>query len=240
MVFQANKAEISCIENELLTSGMVKAVECEFIFNEDWDGLGKTAVFECGNVQIDMLIVDDMVILPHEVLAEENIGKLLRVGVYGISEDGTVIIPTIYCMTSKVHRGVDPSGDPSVDPTPTLFEQIMADNALTREVSTEARDDAIGAKDIAVAAKEAAVSASETAVDAKDAALISEQHASESASEAEHYADVAQQGAEASGYVYFNINDEDGEMYVTTAGHIGEDVDFEVNENTGELEVIYT
>lgn len=240
MVFQANKAEISCIENELLTSGMVKAVECQFIFNEDWDGLGKTAVFECGEVQIDVLIIDDMALIPHEVLVEENIGKLLRIGVYGINGSGTVIIPTIYCVTGKVHRGADPSGDPSVDPTPTLFEQIMADNALTREVSTEARDDAIDAKDLAVAAKETAVSASETAVDAKDAALISEQNASESASEAEHYADVAQQGAEASGYVYFDINDEDGEMYVTTVGHIGEDVDFEVDENTGELEVIYT
>lgn len=57
---------------------------------------------------------------------------------------------------------------------------------------------------------------------------------------AEFYADLAQQGAETAGYVYFEVDNSDGCMYVTTAGHIGEDVDFEVNEETGMLEVIYT
>lgn len=56
---------------------------------------------------------------------------------------------------------------------------------------------------------------------------------------AKHYAYLSEQGAEASGYVWFDINDSDGCMYVTTAGHIGEDVTFEVNENLGILEVIY-
>lgn len=55
-----------------------------------------------------------------------------------------------------------------------------------------------------------------------------------------HYAEVAQQGAEMSGYVFFDVDDEDGCMYVTTAGHIGEDVTFEVNEQEGILEVIYS
>lgn len=57
---------------------------------------------------------------------------------------------------------------------------------------------------------------------------------------AEFYADLAQQGAETAGYVFFEVDNSDGCMYVTTAGHIGEDVDFEVNEETGMLEVIYT
>lgn len=56
----------------------------------------------------------------------------------------------------------------------------------------------------------------------------------------EFYAALAQQGAETAGYVFFEVDNSDGCMYVTTAGHIGEDVDFEVNEETGMLEVIYT
>ena len=92
-----------------------------------------------------------------------------------------------------------------------------------------------------------AETAREGAEDAQTAAEIaqrkaeqSEKAAKESEDNAEHYADVAQEGAETAGYVYFEIDNEDGCMYVTTAGHIGEDVDFEVNEETGMLEVIYT
>lgn len=55
---------------------------------------------------------------------------------------------------------------------------------------------------------------------------------------AKHYAEVAQQGAEAAGYVWFDINDETGEMMVTVTDNLAEDVSFEINENTGELEVI--
>lgn len=57
---------------------------------------------------------------------------------------------------------------------------------------------------------------------------------------AKHYAELASQGAEKSGYVFFDVNDEDGCMYITTVGHIGEDITFEVDEEQGILEVIYT
>ena len=54
---------------------------------------------------------------------------------------------------------------------------------------------------------------------------------------AKFYAGVAQQGAEASGYAWFNVNDEDGEMYVTITPNLAEDVSFLVNESIGTLEV---
>lgn len=82
--------------------------------------------------------------------------------------------------------------------------------------------------------------AREAAETAQQKAEQSELNSKESEENAEHYADVAQQGAETAGYVYFEINNSDGCMYVTTAGHIDEDVTFEVNEELGILEVIYT
>lgn len=56
---------------------------------------------------------------------------------------------------------------------------------------------------------------------------------------AKHYAEVAQQGAEESGYAWFDVNDQDGEMYVTITANLEEDVSFAVNETLGILEVTY-
>ena len=54
---------------------------------------------------------------------------------------------------------------------------------------------------------------------------------------AKFYAEVAQQGAEHSGYAYFDIDNNDGCMYVTVADNLDTEVEFQINENTGELEV---
>jgi hypothetical protein len=55
---------------------------------------------------------------------------------------------------------------------------------------------------------------------------------------AKHYAELAEQHANIAGYVFFDVNDEDGELYATVADSLDEDLGFEVNEETGELEVI--
>lgn len=52
------------------------------------------------------------------------------------------------------------------------------------------------------------------------------------------YAEAAAQHADAAGYARFDINDQDGEIYVTVANNLNNDLTFEVNENTGELEVV--
>lgn len=141
---------------------MVKAVECRFAFNDEWDNLGKTAVFSCGCVTKDIMIIDNKAILPHELLVTDNIGEIVYVGVYGIDGEGNVIIPTVKCRAGILREGTDPMDDPDADPTPTLFEQIMADNAKTRTESGEnaekaetAAEDAIEAKGKAESAKEA-------------------------------------------------------------------------------------
>lgn len=61
--------------------------------------------------------------------------------------------------------------------------------------------------------------------------------AAQSAEDAEHYADLAAQSADAAGYAEFAINDEDGQMYVTVANNLDNDLTFAINENSGELEV---
>lgn len=59
----------------------------------------------------------------------------------------------------------------------------------------------------------------------------------EDTNNAKFWALVAQQGAEHSGYAIFDVNDQDGQMYVTITDPLANDVSFSVNENLGTLEV---
>ena len=56
---------------------------------------------------------------------------------------------------------------------------------------------------------------------------------------AKHYAQLAAQGAEKSGYAWFDVHDDDGCMYVYISDNLSEDVAFAVNEASGVLEVTY-
>ena len=192
MIFSATKAVLRCVDKEVLTSGMQQAVKCVFSFSRDWDDLGKTAVFICGDVHKDMVISDGQVIIPHEVLTDANVGKMLRVGVYGIDGSGNVVIPTIMCSAGEVLPGADPFEDHSADPTPTIWEQMLADNAETRRVATEERATTEEARDTALEAKEEA----ETARDEAKGARAGAEDAQTAAEEAQRKAEAAKAAAE--------------------------------------------
>lgn len=53
------------------------------------------------------------------------------------------------------------------------------------------------------------------------------------------YAQVAQQGAARSGYAYFYTDEQTGEIIATVADNLDEDIRFEINETTGEMEVMF-
>ena len=156
-------------------------------------------------------------------------------------------------FTTRISRSLDQEGE-LPEPYESMIEDLIEAAA---NITTDA--------DRAETARDAAETAQGKAEDAQEDAEQSEQNAKESEDNAEAYATraqswaeggtgtrsgedtdnaeywagLAQQGAEYAGYVYFEVDQSDGCMYVTVAGHIGEDVDFEVNEETGQLEVIY-
>lgn len=204
MIFIANKAGMRCVEKETLTSGMLHAVTCMFNFSPDWDGLGKTAVFECGNVVKDQAVLNNRADIPWECLVAANVGKHLRVGVYGINGDGDVIIPTVYCNAGDVvERGADPAGDPSIDPSPTVYQEVLADNAATRQKA----DEAIAAGSAAVAAKEAAETAQGKAETAQEKAEQAQSNAEAEALKSEGRASGTQNGEPVeSGSPYYHNN----------------------------------
>lgn len=61
--------------------------------------------------------------------------------------------------------------------------------------------------------------------------------AQQSANDAEQYADLAAQHAESSGYAYFEVDNESGEMYVTVTDGVDDNIHFDIDEETGILEV---
>lgn len=97
----------------------------EFIFDDAWEGLNKTAVFRANGKSLDVLNVTDAVAVPWELL--KNPGCRLWAGVYGTNSDGSLQIPTIWADLGIIQPGADPSGDESADPTLPVWEQIRAE-----------------------------------------------------------------------------------------------------------------
>lgn len=105
-----------------ITSGTV-GLPVEFTFDSQWDGLTKMAVFRAGNITKDVVNPGEGTTVPWEVL--EKPGPWLSIGAYGSNEDGTVVIPTIWANVRPIHNGVDPDGDPSVDPTIPIWQEML-------------------------------------------------------------------------------------------------------------------
>lgn len=123
LTFRFSGAEgVMAPEDEILTAGMVgKEVKLEF--SEDWDGLSKIVVFSNGSVTADVVCTGEMVVIPAKIL--EKPLKRLTVGVYGVSGDGKLVIPTVRAEGPVIKPGVDPSGDPATDPELPIWAQIQ-------------------------------------------------------------------------------------------------------------------
>lgn len=128
------------------------------------------------------------------------------------------------------------------------------DAAESAQNAAESAQAALDAKNAAEAAQQAAEGSQSSAAGSAEAAAESESNAEAWAvgerggepvadtdptylNNARHYALVAQQGADKAGYVFFNVDNSDGEMYVTITENLAQDVTFSVNETIGELEV---
>ena len=118
-------ATASAAEREVYTSGTVGAT-LRFEFDGAWDGLAKTAVFRFGSVTYDVPEsewTDGECVIPHECLAVS--GDELMCGVYGVSQDGETVIPTVWVRLGYVQSGADPSGDESTAPTLPVWAALQ-------------------------------------------------------------------------------------------------------------------
>lgn len=108
------------------------------------------------------------------------------------------------------------------------------------EAATSIKEDVVSDEDSRRHAEASAQEAEAMALLAKSWAVgETEVRENEDINNAYFWARVAQQGAGKSGYAYFYIDVDSGEMIATIAYDLDEDVKFEINEEIGELEVIF-
>ena len=86
-----------------------------------WKQLNVTAVFK-SNVTKDVTNISDTVIIPPEVV--ESSETDLYMGLYGISEDGTVAIPTFWVKLGTIVDATDPCGDESTNSSLPIWAQL--------------------------------------------------------------------------------------------------------------------
>ncbi len=102
----------------MLLTNVRKQFECEFEFDEQWDGLELSAVF-VGSGSYQCPIVDGSCIVPAEIQR----GKYFSLGVVGVAEDKTYVTNLAMVLMAE--------GVPMVDlensvPTPSVWESYMA------------------------------------------------------------------------------------------------------------------
>lgn len=127
-----------------LTSGMVGATVTFAFSGTVWQSLRKIAVFRAGSVRRDVEETDwsgSVCTIPWECLSEAD--ERLLVGVYGMDEAGTVVIPTVYADCGWIWPGADPAGNPAADPTGPFYAGLLAE-ALEKAKASGAFDGPAG------------------------------------------------------------------------------------------------
>lgn len=124
----------------LITAGSAGLDTCEFEWSAEWSGFAKTVVFRSGNVTASKVLVADneVVQIPSKCLITPNIP--LEIGVYG--QLGENKMPTIWCVAiNRVAIGTAPS-DTGPDPTPSAYEQWVAQVQAYRDTAMQAASSA--------------------------------------------------------------------------------------------------
>ena len=158
-----------------ITSGMVGAT-VSIEYDSTWDGLNKQVVFKTA---FQTFSAEDNTI-PHELLKISD--TVLRVGVYGYTDDGTIVIPTVYADLGRILQGADPIGETPAKPTPPVWNrlQIQIDElGSSVESARTAADNAAGKAEEASTKAAAALGQAETASECAAEAAINAESASE-------------------------------------------------------------
>ena len=123
IIVEANNNKAWCPERELLTAGSV-GVTVDLRFSDDWDDLQVFGIFRAYNVSAAVAVTGDSVEIPASVLANPNVHLLL--GLYGVAEDGKVVIPTVYADLGVVRDAANLTGaDNYVPPDASLYAQVL-------------------------------------------------------------------------------------------------------------------
>lgn len=129
-------------QRETVTSNSVNVYRVQFQFDNAWDGLDRTAVFQAGEETVSTLLDETGIcIIPWEVLQDAR--RTLYAGVYG-TKNGNVVLPTMWAALGTIKEGVS-LGDTAQPPSPSLYEQLLADIGNLDDLATTAKDSLVAA-----------------------------------------------------------------------------------------------
>ena len=141
-LLSAGKSNLAVLQKGVITSGSVNVYDVKFQFDNDWAGLDRIAVFRVGKERVSVPLGDTNTCkLPWECVRENDIGKEVQVGVYGMV-DSTIVLPTIWAGLGNIKEGAC-LGDSALPPTPSAAEQVLAQVLAARDEAIAARDAAI-------------------------------------------------------------------------------------------------
>lgn len=142
-ILSASKVHLSVCQRETVTSGSANVYFVQFEFNDDWNGLNKTAVFQAGDDKRSVVLDEsNQCQIPWEVLKKP--GRSLEAGVYG-KKDGSIVLPTIWAHLETIKEGCSP-GTNTQPPTPDVYSQILDVANKAQKIAQSVRDDADAGK----------------------------------------------------------------------------------------------
>lgn len=137
IVIAAKHGELIKVKDASGITNTIGALRCKFEFRTtDWDYTARTAVFCKGNMTTQPDIVEtaigvlldnvDECAVPPEVLLPTE--KYFSVGVWGVTKEGLRIVSK--WLVFRIEDGCYVNSGESIMPTPTVYEQIIAELGL--------------------------------------------------------------------------------------------------------------
>jgi hypothetical protein len=147
IVIAAKHGELIKVRDYSGITNTVGALRCKFEFRtNDWDNATMTAVFCKGNMATNPEIVDgaigvlldsiDECAVPAEVLTRD--AKYFSVGVWGVTAAGFRIVSK--WLVFRIEDGCYVDATEPIEPTPTVYEQIMSALSLKASINHEHND----------------------------------------------------------------------------------------------------
>lgn len=131
--------KVQCIDQVLtlthtpvIASGGIEEDHVQFSFCPQWDGFAKTAVFWRTEDDAYHVLLDDTGtgVIPAEVLVEDGV---VYFGVFGVNADQ--VRRTSEVLRYSICRGAYLEGSQPAEPTPSIYEQLLASYAEAMQVA---------------------------------------------------------------------------------------------------------
>ena len=118
-----NGADAEVVQAPVITTGMV-GCPVEFSFDAAWEDLSISALYRAAGICRMEAAITARGTVASEVL--QLPGHMLQVGVFGVSEDGTVVIPTVWVDVDYIQEGVDTEAEEAAEPELPVWMQVLA------------------------------------------------------------------------------------------------------------------